>query len=118
MDAAAATIDKAIDDDRTMENNPERLSLWEGAIVYSNSVVYELLTHIFWFIMKDYCFFFWYSISNLPKKTLCSGWLASALLTNHDNMVVAYWRNSFRKLCESTTVGIKQLPSTLMYTTQ
>ncbi|KAI7731493.1 hypothetical protein M8C21_006294 [Ambrosia artemisiifolia] len=58
-----ATIDKAIDD-RTIGHNPERLSLLKGAIVYSNSVVTVSATYL--------------------NETLCSGWLASALLTNRD----------------------------------
>lgn len=56
-----ATIDKAIDD-RTIGHNPERLSLLKGGIVYSNSVVTVSPTYL--------------------KETLCSGWLASALMTN------------------------------------
>ncbi|XP_076898307.1 uncharacterized protein LOC143551850 [Bidens hawaiensis] len=56
-----ATADKAIDD-RTIGHNPERLSLLKGAIVYSNSVVTVSPTYL--------------------QETLCSGWLANALLTN------------------------------------
>ncbi|XP_071742097.1 uncharacterized protein [Rutidosis leptorrhynchoides] len=58
-----ATIDKAIDD-RTIGHNPERLSLLKGGIVYSNSVVTVSPTYL--------------------KETLCSGWLASALITHRD----------------------------------
>ncbi|GJS09393.1 glycogen synthase-like protein isoform X1 [Tanacetum coccineum] len=58
-----ATIEKAIDD-RTIGHNPERLSLLKGGIVYSNSVVTVSPTYL--------------------KETLCSGWLASALITNRD----------------------------------
>ncbi|PWA82540.1 hypothetical protein CTI12_AA180050 [Artemisia annua] len=58
-----ATIEKAIDD-RTVGHNPERLSLLKGGIVYSNSVVTVSPTYL--------------------KETLCSGWLASALITNRD----------------------------------
>ncbi|KAL7597663.1 hypothetical protein Lser_V15G23556 [Lactuca serriola] len=58
-----ATIDKAIDD-RTIGHNPERLSLLKGGIVYSNSVVTVSPTYL--------------------QETLCSGWLSSALMTNHD----------------------------------
>ncbi|KAI3715230.1 hypothetical protein L6452_22203 [Arctium lappa] len=58
-----ATIDKAIDD-RTIGHNPERLSLLKGGIVYSNSVVTVSPTYL--------------------NETLCSGWLASALIQNRE----------------------------------
>ncbi|XP_057993827.1 uncharacterized protein LOC110666906 isoform X2 [Hevea brasiliensis] len=58
-----ATIDKAVDD-RTVGHNPERLSLLKGGIVYSNAVVTVSPTYL--------------------KETLCSGWLASTLITHRD----------------------------------
>ncbi|KAL6184924.1 hypothetical protein ACLB2K_041059 [Fragaria x ananassa] len=58
-----ATFDKAVDD-RTVGHNPERLSLLKGGIVYSNAVVTVSPTYL--------------------KETLCSGWLSSTLLRNHD----------------------------------
>lgn len=57
------TIDKAIDD-RTIGHNPERLSLLKGGIVYSNAVVTVSPTYL--------------------KETICTGWLASTLLSNRD----------------------------------
>ncbi|TXG61138.1 hypothetical protein EZV62_012501 [Acer yangbiense] len=58
-----ASVDKAMDD-RTIGHNPERLSLLKGGIVYSNAVVTVSPTYL--------------------KETLCSGWLASTLLSNRD----------------------------------
>ncbi|KAJ8768029.1 hypothetical protein K2173_020969 [Erythroxylum novogranatense] len=58
-----ATTDKAVDD-RTIGHNPERLSLLKGGIVYSNAVVTVSPTYL--------------------KETLCSGWLASTLITHRD----------------------------------
>ncbi|NP_001268021.1 starch synthase VI [Vitis vinifera] len=58
-----ATLDKAVDD-RTIGHNPERLSLLKGGIVYSNVVITVSPTYL--------------------KETLCSGWLASALILNRD----------------------------------
>lgn len=58
-----ATDDKAVDD-RTVGHNPERLSLLKGGIVYSNTVVTVSPTYL--------------------KETLCSGWLASALIRHRD----------------------------------
>ncbi|KAK9930794.1 hypothetical protein M0R45_018105 [Rubus argutus] len=58
-----ATFDKAVDD-RTVGHNPERLSLLKGGIVYSNAVVTVSPTYL--------------------KETLCSGWLSSTLIRNHD----------------------------------
>ncbi|KDO73365.1 hypothetical protein CISIN_1g0433973mg, partial [Citrus sinensis] len=58
-----ASVEKAIDD-RTIGHNPERLSLLKGGIVYSNAVVTVSPTYL--------------------KETLCSGWLASVLITHRD----------------------------------
>lgn len=58
-----ATVDKAVDE-RTIGHNPERLSLLKGGIVYSNAVVTVSPTY--------------------HNETLCSGWLASTLITNRD----------------------------------
>ncbi|XP_065847468.1 uncharacterized protein [Euphorbia lathyris] len=58
-----ATAEKAIDD-RTIGHNPERLSLLKGGIVYSNAAVTVSPTYL--------------------KETLCSGWLASTLITQRD----------------------------------
>ncbi|XP_050374211.1 uncharacterized protein LOC126791778 isoform X2 [Argentina anserina] len=58
-----ATFDKAVDD-RTVGHNPERLSLLKGGIVYSNAVVTVSPTYL--------------------KETLCSGWLSSTLMRNHN----------------------------------
>ncbi|XP_031261254.1 uncharacterized protein LOC116119443 [Pistacia vera] len=57
------TEDKAVDD-RTIGHNPERLSLLKGGIVYSNAVITVSPTYL--------------------KETLCSGWLASTLISNRD----------------------------------
>ncbi|GAB2276228.1 hypothetical protein Dimus_010962 [Dionaea muscipula] len=58
-----ATTDKAMDD-RTIGHNPERLSLLKGGIVYSNAVVTVSPTYM--------------------KETLCSGWLATTLITHRE----------------------------------
>ncbi|KAF3437251.1 hypothetical protein FNV43_RR20004 [Rhamnella rubrinervis] len=61
-----ASIDRAVDD-RTVNHNPERLSLLKGGIVYSNAVVTVSPTYL--------------------KETLCSGWLSSTLIRNRDKYI-------------------------------